>query len=60
MIFSGSQIRTMSKIALPLAIFHIADVLAKPQDIRMVYDLKSGEEWLKEFVPIENELYEFA
>ena len=60
MIFSGSQIRTMSKIDLPLAIFHIDDVLAKPGDIRMIYDLKSGKEWLKEFVPIENELYEFA
>lgn len=60
MVFSGSQIMTMSKIALPLAIFHIADVLAKPGDIRMVYDLKLGEEWLKELVPIENELYEFA
>ena len=38
----------------------IADVLAKPPDIRMMYDLKSGEEWLKELAPIENELYEFA
>ncbi len=60
MIFSGSQIRTMSKIELPLAIFHIADVLAEPKDIRMIYDLKSGKEWLKELTPIENELYEFA
>ena len=60
MIFSGSQIKTMSKIELPLAIFHIADVLAEPKDIRMIYDLKSGEEWLKELTPIENELYEFA
>jgi len=60
MIFSGSQIKTMSKIDLPLAIFHTADVLAAPKDIRMIYDLKSGEEWLKELTPIENELYEFA
>lgn len=59
-IFSGSQIRTMSKIELPLAIFHIADVLAEPKNIRMMYDLKSGKEWLKELTPIENELYEFA
>ena len=59
-IFSGSQIRTMSKIDLPLAIFHIADVLDRPEKIRMMYDLKSGKEWLKELVPIENELYEFA
>ncbi len=59
-IFSGSQIRTMSKIELPLAIFHIDNVLAEPKDIRMMYDLKSGKEWLKELTPIENELYEFA
>jgi len=59
-IFSGSQIRTMSKIELPLAIFHIDDVLAKPEDIRMIYDLKSGKEWLKGLIPIENELYEFT
>ena len=59
-IFSGSQIRTMSKIELPLAIFHIADVLAEPKNIRMMYNLKSGREWLKELTPIENELYEFA
>ncbi len=59
-IFSGSQIRTMSKIELPLAIFHIADVLAEPKNIRMMYDLKSGKEWLQELTPIENELYEFA
>ena len=26
----------------------------------LTYDLKSGEEWLKELTPIENELYEFA
>ena len=60
MIFSGSQIKTMSKITLPLAIFHTADVLAQPKDIRMIYDLKSGEEWLKQLTPIENELYEFT
>ena len=59
-IFSTSQISTMSKIKIPLAIFHIADVLAEPKNIRMMYDLKSGKEWLKELVPIENELYEFA
>jgi len=59
-IFSGSQIRTMSKITLPLAIFHIDDVLDNPESIQMNWDLKSGKEWLKELVPIENELYEFA
>ena len=59
-IFSGSQIRTMSKIELPLAIFHTDDVLEKPDQINMTCDIKSGKEWLRDLVPIENELYEFS
>jgi len=59
-IFSGSQIRTMSKITLPLAIFHTDDVLEKPELINMGCDIKSGKEWLRDIVQIENELYEFS
>ena len=59
-IFSGSQIKTMSKISMPLAIFQIDNVLDYPDKIKMHYDLKSGKEWLKDIVQIENELYEFA
>ncbi len=59
-IFSGSQVNTMSKITLPLAIFHTDDVLEKPDQINMTCDIKSGKEWLRELVPIENELYEFS
>jgi len=43
-IFSGSQINTMSKITLPLAIFHIDNVLDYPDSIQMHWDLKSGKE----------------
>jgi len=49
----------MSKITLPLAIFHINDVLEQPESIEMDCDIKKGKEWLKELVPIDNEIYEF-
>jgi len=59
-IFSSSQVNAMSKIKLPLAIFHINDVLAEPEAIEMYSDIKYGKEWLKELEPIDNEIYEFA
>jgi len=59
-VFSASQIRAMSKISMPLAIFHIDDIIEKPDLIRMYCDIKSGKEWLREMVPIDNEIYEFA
>ena len=58
-IFSSSQTSAMSKINLPLAIFHINDVLEQPEMIEMDSDIKSGKEWLRELVPIDNEIYEF-
>ena len=58
-IFSSSQANAMSKIKLPLAIFHIDNVLERPEDIDMNYDIKSGKEWLQELEPIDNEIYEF-
>jgi len=45
---------------LPLAIFHTSDVLEKPELIHMDCDIKSGKEWIDEFTPIDNEIYEFA
>jgi len=57
-IFSSSQASAMSKIKLPLAIFHINDVLEQPEMIEMHSDIKSGKEWLEELVPIDNEIYE--
>ncbi len=58
-IFSSSQASAMSKITLPLAIFHIDDVLEQPELIEMHSDIKSGKEWLQELEPIDNEIYEF-
>lgn len=58
-IFSSSQANAMSRIKLPLAIFHINDVLAEPKNIVMGSDIKSGKEWLRELEPIDNEIYEF-
>jgi len=58
-IFSSSQMSAMSKITLPLAIFHIDDVLEAPEEIEMSWDIKSGNDWLEELVPIDNEIYEF-
>lgn len=57
-IFSSSQVNAMSKINLPLAIFHIDDVLEPPEFIEMDCDIKSGKEWLHELEPIDNEIYE--
>jgi len=59
-IFTSNQVNTMSKITLPLAIFHTSDVLEKPELIHMDCDIKSGKEWIGEFAPIDNEIYEFA
>jgi len=59
-IFSSSQADAMSKIRLPLAIFHIEDVLEEPEFIEMECDIKSGQEWLEELVPVDNEIYEIS
>jgi len=56
--FSTSQINTMSKIKLPLAIFHIDNVLDAPEEIKMGFDIKAGKKWLDGIVPVDNELYE--
>jgi len=59
-IFSAGQIKAMSKITLPLAIFHINDVLKAPENIEMRWNIKQGKEWLHELEPIDNEIYEFT
>ena len=48
----------MSKIKIPLAIFHIDNVLDAPGDIQMGFDVKPGKKWLEEIVPVDNEIYE--
>lgn len=59
-LFSASQYNAMSKINLPLAIFHIDDVLQSPEEIEMKFDIRKGKHWLDDLVPIDNEIYEFA
>ena len=59
-IFSTSQINALSKIKLPIAIFHIDNVLDAPGDIKMGFDVKPGKKWLEELVPVDNEIYELA
>jgi len=57
-IFSNSQISAMSKIKVPLAIFHIDNVLDAPGDIQMGFDVRAGKKWLDEIIPVDNEIYE--
>lgn len=45
-IFSDNQYRTLSEINLPIAVFHIENVLAKPQYIDMDWDIMSGREFV--------------
>jgi hypothetical protein len=59
-VFTSNQVNTMSRISLPLAIFHTSDVLEKPELINMDCDIKPGKEWIDEFDPIDNEIYEFV
>ena len=56
--FSTNQINAMSKIKIPLAIFHIDNVLAAPKEIKMGFKVKSGKKWLENIVPVDNEIYE--
>ena len=56
--FTSSQINTMSKITMQLAIFHIVDVLEKPELVEMGFNILDGKVWLDEMVPIDNEIYE--
>ena len=44
-IFSDNQYRTLSEIRMPIAVFHIEDVMAKPQHIDMDWDIRSGKEF---------------
>ena len=43
-IFSKNQYNTLSTIQLRIAVFHIDDVLANPQDIKMQWRMMSGTE----------------
>lgn len=47
-IFSDNQYRTLSEIRLPIAVFHIENVLSKPQYIDMDWDIMSGREFARQ------------
>lgn len=47
--FSKNQIEMLSMIKLPLAVFHIENILVPPQRIEISWDIRSGKEWLEEF-----------
>jgi len=58
--YTSNQVATMRKITIPLAIFHIDDVLEKPELIEMGFNVLEGKVWLEELEPIDNEIYEFG
>ncbi len=58
--FTTSQVNAMSKITMPLAIFHILDVLEKPELVQMGFNILDGKVWLDEMVPRDNEIYEIG
>lgn len=43
-IFSNNQRNTMYEIELPIAVFHIEDIFAKPHQIEMDWKIKSGSD----------------
>jgi hypothetical protein len=47
-VFSSDQIDALDRIKIPLAVFHIRDVLVQPAKVEMKWDIRSGEEWLVE------------
>ena len=47
-IFSDNQYRTLSEIRLPIAVFHIEDVLAKPTYVDMDWAVMSGKEFARQ------------
>ena len=51
-IFSDNQYETLSKIRLQIAVFHVNDVLAKPQYIEMDWTITSGEKFARSMVDV--------
>ena len=46
-IFSDNQYKTLSKIRLPIAVFHIGNIMIKPEHVEMDWDIMSGEEFAR-------------
>ena len=47
-IFSDNQYRTLSEIRLPIAAFHIEDILAKPMHVDMDWAIMSGKDFARQ------------
>lgn len=56
-IFSNNQYNTLSEIRLPIAVFHIEDVMAKPQSIDMDWDFMSGKEFARTLEDVREDEY---
>lgn len=46
--FSEKEIDALEKIKIPLALFYVHDLLARPQKIEIKWDIRTGDEWLNE------------
>lgn len=57
-IFSDNQYKTLSDIRLPIAVFSIEDVLAKPQYIDMDWDIMSGKKFASKLEDYNNGEYD--
>ena len=57
-IFSDNQYNTLSEIHLPIAVFHIEDVMAKPQYIDMDWDIMSRKEFARTLEDISEDEYD--
>lgn len=46
-IFSDNQYKMLSKIRLPIAVFHIENIMIKPEHVEMDWDIMSGEDFAR-------------
>lgn len=46
--FSKNQIEMLSMIKLPLAVFHIENILVSPQRMEISWDIRTGKEWFED------------
>jgi len=53
-IFSDNQFKVLQEIQLPIAVFHIEDVLDKPNFIEMDWNMMSGKELASELEEIDD------
>ncbi|HKU49327.1 MAG TPA: hypothetical protein VJP79_05210 [Nitrososphaera sp.] len=44
--FSDQQIDALARMKLPLVLFYVRDVLAAPRNVEVIWDSRSGTEWL--------------